>query len=282
MAKSNAPANIAATQDDTLPETAVSKKLAQLQNKLEVAQDAVVPPADIPSSTEEETFRKRYSDLRRYSQSKEVEAAKEVAALKSQISQLSAAQNAPLPKTREEFEAWKSKYPDIVGFIEIIAEERASAAKQELEGELGTVKSQLATTEKEKAYARLLVMVPDLEQIVGSPAYIEWFKNQPHFIQEILDKSDEPTEIAYYVNIYKATLVPTTAKKVDKLAPLATSVKNTGVTPNANSGKYDYTQSQIFKMTPHEYEANEESIIKARNSGRILDDMSKRNSVFDQ
>ena len=73
------------------------------------------------AAAEEETFRKRYSDLRRFQQQKEAEANKEVAALKAQITQLSAAQNAPLPKTREEFESWKAKYPDIVGFIEIIA-----------------------------------------------------------------------------------------------------------------------------------------------------------------
>lgn len=272
---------IAATPDDTLPETAVSKKLAQLQNKLEVAQDAVVPPADIPSSDEEATFKKRYSDLRRFQQQKETEAAKEVAALKSQINQLSAAQNAPLPKTREEFEAWKAKYPDIVGFIEIIAEERASAAKQELEGELGTVKDKLAMTEREKAFANLLVLVPDLEELVKSNSYIDWLANQPHFIQETLNNSEDPHQIAYYINVYKSTLRPVVNKPADKLAPLATSVKNSGTTPSANSGKYDYTQSQIFKMKPHEYEAQETDIIKARNSGRILDDMSKRNSVFD-
>ena len=220
----NAPVNTTATQDESLPETAVSKKLAQLNTKLEAAQDAVVPLSDLPASSEEETFKKRYSDLRRFQQQKETEAAKEVAALKAQISQLSQAQNAPLPKTREEFEAWKAKYPDIVGFIEIIAEERVSAAKQELEGELGTVRDKLAMTEREKAYATLLVMVPDLEELVNTAPYQEWLGNQPHFIQEMLANSEDPHQIAYYINIYKSTLAKPKDTKIDKLAPLAGSV----------------------------------------------------------
>ena len=68
----NAPVNTTATQDESLPETAVSKKLAQLNTKLEAAQDAVVPLSDLPASSEEETFKKRYSDLRRFQQQKDL------------------------------------------------------------------------------------------------------------------------------------------------------------------------------------------------------------------
>lgn len=288
MAKSNAPAKTATQDDNDLPQTAVKPRqkdllLQELQGKLAEYSTPVElePEPEQEPNPEEATFKKRYSDLRRHLQQKETTYSKEIDELKTQISQLNSAQNQPLPKTREEFEAWKAKYPDIVGFIEIIAEERANAAKTELSEELDTVKSKLSETEKQKAYSNLLVMVPDLEEILATATYKKWFNEQPMFIQETLNTSDDPHKIAYYMNIYKKSIVPVApAAKSDKLKALDTSVKNTGVTPSAN-GKWKYTQSQISKMTTEQYVAEEDNIIAARNSGQILDDLSRKNSVFD-
>lgn len=290
MPKSNSPATTAATNEDNdLPMTAVRPRqkdllIQQLQDKLaeQSSIPEVVPQEHTSTDPEEATFKKRYSDLRRYAAQKEEKLAEEVAELKNQINQLNIAQNQPLPKTREEFEAWKAKYPDIVGFIEIIAEERANAAKAQVDEELSTVRDKLSKTEKEKAFATLKTLVPDLDSILGSKPYINWFNGQPHFIQDVLNTSDDPHQISYYLNIYKTTLEPTVMpNKADKLKALNTSVRNTGISPDATSGKWKYTQSQISKMSMQEYEANEVDIIAARNSGKILDDLSKRNTVFD-
>lgn len=285
MSKSQTPAN-AATTDDTLPQTAVKPRakdllLQELQEKLNQQHEMVSQPVNT-SLEEEDTFKKRYSDLRRYSQQKETNLGKEIDDLRSQINQLTAAQNQPLPKTREEFEAWKNKYPDIVSFIEIIAEERANAAKQVLTEELDTVKTKLGQTEKEKAYAKLLVMVPDLEEVVLSAVYKSWFKDQPHFVQEILNTSDDPHQIAYYIGVFRANTAPARPRsKADALTALDTSIRNTGTTPSPNAGKYTFSQSQIAKMTTQEFTAQEEAILEARRTGKILDDVSRKNSVFD-
>ena len=293
MTKSNAPiAQALATQDDELPQTAVKPRakdmlLRQMQDRLEEIENKNDDSAPIttdanPADPEESSFKKRYSDLRRYAQQKENSFNKEITELKSQIGQLNAAQNQPLPKTREEFEAWKAKYPDIVEFIEIIAEERASAAKTQLSEELNNVKTKLSETEKEKAFATLKVMVPDLEGVLSSSAYKKWFEDQPQFVQETLNTSDDPHQIAYYMGIFKQTQLPTVPKsKKEQLETLATSVKSSSISPSGNSGKYAFTQSQIARMPSHEYEAKEAEIIAARNSGKILDDMSKHNTVFD-
>ena len=125
------------------------------------------------------------------------------------------------------------------------------------------------------------ILVPDLETVVASTPYKNWFASQPHFIQEILNTSDDPHQIAYYMNVFKKDVMPATKTKTDTLGALETSVRNTGVTPNYNSGKWKFTQSQISKMSSNEFEAREAEIIEARNSGAILDDMSRRNTVFD-
>jgi hypothetical protein len=289
MATKSAPAQ--ATQQEELPKTAVKPRqkdilLQQMSDKIaELEGNTTSEPTNEPNeveNTEEGSFKKRYGDLRRHMQQKEASFTREIDELKLKISQLDAASRQPMPKTREEFETWKSTYPDIVGFIEIIAEERTEAAKKQLQEELGNVKDKLSETEKEKAFATLKVLVPDLESIIGSAPYKKWFADQPHFIQEILDTSDDPHQIAYYMNVYKATTAPAVIKpKRDKLDALEVGTRGTGATPSVAAEKYKYTQSQIAKMSPAEFEANEADIIAARNAGKIFDDVSRRNTVFD-
>lgn len=287
MAKSNAPAKAAATQDEELPQTAVKPRakdalIQNLQDKLaQFVEPTDVPPENTVASTEEETFKKRYGDLRRHTQQKEEGFKKEVSDLKTKIDQLTALANQPMPKTKEEFEAWKVKYPEIVGFIEIIADEKASQRAKQLQEELSGVKEKLAQTEEDKAKATLKALVPDIETITASADFKEWFQNQPQFIQEELKTSDDPYKVAYYMNIYKLTLAKPAGKKVDQLAALDTSMKGTGPTPSRSNTSWKYSQSQISKMSTEEYEKQEADIIAARNAGLILDDMTRRNSVFD-
>lgn len=289
MTKSNAPVNAAATQEEELPQTAVKPRqkdllLQQMQERLASYEnnEEVNVQSNTPQNEEESTYKKRYGDLRRFQQQKEKEAQTSISELQSQINQLTVAQNQPLPKTREEFEAWKSRYPDIVGFIEIIAEERANAAKTQLSEELDTVRNKLTETEKEKAFATLKLLVPDLEEVLDCTPYKKWFNEQPHFVQDILNTSDDPHQIAYYINVYRTTIAPTNpASKASKLDALNTSVKNSGTTPSNQSGKWKFTQSQISKMSTQEFEDREDEIIAARNTGLILDDVSRKNSVFD-
>lgn len=290
--KSTAPAN-AANADDELPKTAVLPRgkdlvIQSLQDQIMSMQGDNPPPAE-PDNTseatpEEETFKKRYGDLRRHLQQKESGFQKEISDLKAQVTQLNTLANSPMPSTKEEFEAWKAKYPQIASFVEIIADEKASQRAAQLQEELSGVKEKLSKTEEEKAFATLKVLVPDLEATVKSEEYQAWFTAQPAFVQEELNTSTDPHRVAYWIDIYKMSIAPkktATTPKADKLGALDTSVKNSGITPNANSGKWKYTQAQIAKMSTKEYEAQEAEIIAARNSGQILDDLSKRNSVFE-
>jgi len=290
MAKATAPTNMATQQDEELPQTAVKPRakdllIQQMQDRLA----EYVGPEDTKQATtttqEEETFKKRYGDLRRFQQEKEREANGKIKQLQEQIEQLTALANKPMPKTQAEFEAWKAKYPDIATFIEIIADEKAGQRSQQLQDELVGVKQKLTETEKEKAFATLKVLVPDLEEIVGSSEYAVWFADQPVFVQEELNTSDDPHKIAYYLNGYKVIQEkPTPKAKTNKLDALDTKVKNTGATPSNSRTAHKYTTSQIEKMSrsdPTWYEKNEPDIIAARNAGLILDDTSKRNTVFD-
>lgn len=285
MARKTAPAQ-ATTQDDELPKTAVQPRgkdlvIQSLQDRLAQVVEEIPEPELTPQ--EEETFKKRYGDLRRHMQQKESGFKKEVDELRAQVSQLTTLANAPMPSTKEEFEAWKAKYPQIASFIEIIADEKATARASQLQEELAGVKEKLVVTERDKAWATLLSLVPDIETVVKSDEYRSWLGEQPMFVQEELNTSEDPHRVAYWIGVYRtATKKPVSANKDNKLAALDTSVRNTGITPGPQSGKWKYTQQQIAKMSTEEYEKQENEIIAARNAGQILDDMSKRNSVFEQ
>lgn len=292
--KSTAPAKATTQDDEDLPKTAVQtrgkdKVIQTLQEQLAGYMEPAEPGADqqdtptAEPTTEEETFKKRYGDLRRHLQQKEVGFTKETDELRKQVDQLTKLANQPMPQSQEEFEAWKAKYPQIASFIEIIADEKASQRAAQLQEELGGVKQKLVETEKEKAFATLKVLVPDIEETVKSSEYKDWFQKQPIFVQEELNTSEDPHRIAYWMDVYRLSIAKPTAAKIkeDKLAVLDTSAKNTGVTPGVNSGKYKFTSSQIAKMTTAEYEKVEDELIAARNAGQIYDDMSKRNTVFE-
>lgn len=292
--KSNAPANAATQDDEELPLTAVKLRgkdavIQSLQDKLagymdEEPVENAPEPEPLPATSEEETFKKRYGDLRRHLAKKENEYKKEVSDLHAKVTQLTAIANQPMPQSKEEFEAWKAKYPQIASFIEIIADEKAGQRAAQLQEELAGVKEKLVETEKDKAKATLMALVPNIEDILKSKEYADWYAVQPIFVQEELNTSEDPHRIAYWMNVFGMSIskqATAAVKKTDKTAALETSVKHSGTTPNANSGKWKFTQSQIAKMTPAEYEKREQEIIEARNAGHILDDLSKRNTVFE-
>lgn len=290
--------NSNAEENDELPKTAVRPRgkdalIQKMQEQLATYGETVEDKKSTTTNSqpennepltpaEEETFKKRYGDLRRYSQQKEAGYSKEINDLKTQLQQLTAAQNQPMPKTKEEFEAWKARFPDIVPFIEMIAEERATKAKQQLEEELTSVKEKLSQTEQDKAFATLKVLVPDLETVITSKIYKDWFSAQPLFVQEEIDGSDDPYRVAYYFKVFKASLnKPKTDKKDENLDVLNTATGHTGIIPSPTVSKYKFTVSQIKKMSPQEYEANEAHITQANKEGAILDDSNRKPTVFD-
>lgn len=285
MAKKSAPAQ-ATTQDEELPQTAVKPRgkdlvIQSLQERLaQVGEEEPSEPQET-TSAEEETFKKRYGDLRRHLQQKETGFNQRVTELEAQINQLTKLSNAPMPSTKEEFEAWKTKYPQIASFIEIIADEKANARASQLNEELSGVKEKLVKTEQERAWATLLSLVPDVEELVKSDPYRKWLDDQPAFVQEELNTSEDPHRVAYWIGVYRAATNKPAPAKTNKLAALDTSMKNSGVTPGPQSGKWKFTTSQISKMSPQDFEKMEDEIVAARNAGQILDDMKRHQTVFE-
>lgn len=279
-------------EDKDLPQTAVKEKktvqtIRDLQSQLAEYTDPedVTPPtpANQPEPTgEDASWKKRYADLRRHEQKKDEKYQGEIKTLQEQVSQLTQASNQPMPKTKEEFLQWKEKYPDIAAFIEIIADEKAAARESKINKKLETVTTELQETKKDKSKAKLQALIPDLDidTITENKEFLVWYTKQPKFVQDIIESSDDPEEVAYYLNLFKVsanTNAPKTPNsKPNKLGALDVTVKNSGSAPDRASRSYKYTTSQIQAMKPHEYAKHEKDIDEAERQGLIYDDMARK------
>jgi flagellar capping protein FliD len=76
-------------------------------------------------SAEEKSFKKRYGDIRKLLQTKEKDWDAKFEKLQGQLDKATK-NELVLPKSKEEIEAWSSKYPDVAGIVEAIAENKAA------------------------------------------------------------------------------------------------------------------------------------------------------------
>lgn len=283
MTKNTAPQS--PTADDELPPTAVKEResiriLREQQNTLAgYAEDESDPPS--PGQSQGDVWEKRYGDLRRHAQRKEQDFTKKIKDMEAQVTQLQQAVNRPMPKNKEELEAWKSQYPEIAAIIETLVDERAAIRTKQLESQLGGLSEELDETKKERAYAQLKALVPDIEELLKTPEWQAWFSGFPDSIQQQINSSDDPYEVAKMVNKFKTATTsqqPTKAKsKSEGVSVLDTAVRNTGsagTNPRANS--YKFTVNQIKAMSPQEYEKLEPQIDEARAQGLIMDDSQRK------
>ena len=87
------------------------------------SEEEATPKEERPVNAEEKVFKKRYDDLKRHYDSTVNKHKDDVEKLKRQLEDN--ADKINLPKTKEEVDAWKQKYPDVYDIIETIAYTKA-------------------------------------------------------------------------------------------------------------------------------------------------------------
>ena len=113
------------------------------------------PEEEEPTSAEEKTFKKRYSDLRRHQQKQAEEFKAELDAMKRQLEQATK-NEMKLPKSDEDIEQWAADYPDVAAIVETIAMKKAREQSTALEERLKVIDEMQISATKEKAEAELM------------------------------------------------------------------------------------------------------------------------------
>jgi len=254
------------------------EELEQLmkEQKGEVEQEATAEPEEAePTSAEEKTFKKRYSDLRRHQQQQSEELKKEIEALKSQLSK-AAQKEMKLPKSDEDIEQWAADYPDVAAIVETIAMKKAKEQSTALEERMKAIDELQTNATKEKAEVELMRIHPDFGEIRDSDEFHEWADEQPKWVQDALyDNDNDARSAARAIDLYKADMgIGKEKPKSNKDAAKSVSTKNSRSKPQENEATTYLKESQVQKMSAEEYEKNSDEIMEAIRSGKFIYDVS--------
>jgi len=229
-----------------------------------------------PTSAEEKTFKKRYSDLRRHQQKQAEEFKTELAALKSQL-ESATKKEMKLPKSDEDIEQWASDYPDVAAIVETIAMKKAREQSSALEERLKVIDEMQNSVTKEKAEATLMQMHPDFDEIRDSDDFHEWAEEQPKWVQDALYENDsDARSAARAIDLYKTDkgISKATKSKNDKGAAEAVTTKSKKSKPQSDEASTYLRESQVERMSAQEYEKNADEIMDAIRSGKFIYDVS--------
>jgi len=246
------------------------------QLKKEHAGEEVEAEEAEPTSAEEKTFKKRYSDLRRHQQKQAEEFKAELAAMKSQLEKATK-KEMKLPKSDEDIEQWAADYPDVAAIVETIAMKKAAEQSTALEERMKAIDEMQTSATKEKAEAALMQMHPDFDEIRDSDEFHNWAEEQPKWVQDALyDNDNDARSAARAIDLYKADMGIAEAKKSKSGKDAAKSVtaKNTRNKPQEDESSTYLRESQVEKMSAHEYEKHADEIMEAIRSGKFIYDLS--------
>ena len=249
-------------------------ELLKAQQGESVEEESKVEEEQEPTSAEEKTFKKRYSDLRRHQQKQADELKAKITDLERQLSE-AARKEMKLPKSEEEIEAWTKEYPDVAGIVETIATKKAQEQSVALEARIKAIDEMHVSASKEKAEVELLKLHPDFSDIRESDSFHEWAEQQPKWVQDALyDNETDARSAARAIDLYKADIKMSAPKSKDKDAAKSVSVKNARSKPQEDATASYMKESDVQKMSSKEYEKRSDEIMEAIRSGKFIYDVS--------
>lgn len=228
-----------------------------------------------PATPAEETWQKRYSDLRKHQQKREDEIKAENDELRRQLAEATR-QEIKFPKTEAEIAEWANKYPDVAKIVDTYAMKRAKEMSAQLEARLNEINERDHATTRRQAYNQLLEAHPDFEEIAASQEFQEWIDAQPKYIYDALYVNDTDAKAAIRaVDLYKADTKPTKKKdtKVDAKDAARTIRTPSGGAPNSNDAGA-WSESRMNKLSDRELEKHMDEIDEAIRAGKFIYDLS--------
>jgi len=230
---------------------------------------------DVPLSKEDESFKKRYGDIRRHMATKEKEWQSRIEALEVQLDKATK-NELVLPKSDAEIGEWTKKYPDVAAIVETIADKKASEKAKELDDRVKQIEEMRYTATRDKAEAELMALHPDFAEIRESDEFHDWAEAQPKWVQDALyENADDAKSTARVIDLYKSDKGITGKKSSSKDKSAATEINTRSkTTPVTDETKGQWRESQVDKMSDREYEKNAESIMESIRAGKFIYDIS--------
>lgn len=270
--------------DDSLYRGKYREEVYQDEDEVATAEDPseeeATPEANDTSFAEpkegsETDYKKRYDDLKRHYDTKldEWKQEREELAQTRKAGEDSGLKASELPKTPEELEAFKAKYPDVYAIVETVSSMQAQNKLESLKGEIETLKGREQELEVQSAYKELLSAHSDFQELKTDEKFLMWLDQQPASIADGIYKNNKDAKWAIrVVDLYKADMgVDKKTRKSKDADPAAVVAKTSAkdVVGEASGEKKIWKASEIGKLKPWEFEKIEKEIDAARAEGRI-------------
>lgn len=212
-------------------------------------------------SREEETWKKRYSDLRSHSQKRED-------ALKLELEQIKREKAmADLP-TQEEAEKWALENPQAASIIRAITNKQVENTAPRHE-DVSAIRQEL---EKSKQEARIRKVHPDFEEVtdLSNTKFHDWIAEQTQSVQDLI-YSGNADDVIWAVGLFKKEDKQTVSPDKDA----AKVVNSKGVSTSLDAGgKKRFSESQVQSMSLSDYAKNEDAIHASMQNGTFSYDLS--------
>jgi len=220
-------------------------------------------------------YKKRYDDLKSHYDRKQNENKQKVEELeaKARLAEKDKAMASYTPpKSDEDLEQFKKKYPDVYDVVETISQKQASRQVESLQEEVKTLRKREEDLVVQNAYRELVNAHPDFIELKDSQEFIDWLNTQPASISDGVTKNSKDSKWAIrVVDLYKADngLSKSKPSSITSAAQSVTKTKAKSVNISGDTNKKIWKQSEIQKMSSRTYEKFENEIDIAFREGRV-------------
>jgi hypothetical protein len=215
---------------------------------------------------QEHDFKKRYDDLKSHYDKKLNEWKDKEKTLEEKIN--TSSQYTP-PKSEEELEEFKERYPDVYEVVESIAHMQSNAKVKDVEEKIKELKDKEKVLNKTNAFKQLTTFHPDFDTLKDNTNFRKWLNEQPENISDGIYKNNTDAKwAARIVDLYKADHnLQNKQKTRPNAAEAVTKTKRGSIA--TDDGKRIWSVSEIAKLKPQQFVQYEKEIDQARREGRI-------------
>ena len=236
--------------------------------------------AEKKAKEEDHDYKKRYDDLKKHYDTKlnefkgeREQLASELDAVKKRVYEMP--RGTTPPKTMEELEEFKERYPDVFEVVETVSNMQTESQVAKLREEIQSVKEREKNLEKEKAAEELLRLHPDFDSLRSDEKFLSWLNEQPEQLSNGIYKDNTDAKWAgKIISLYKSemgisTKKPTKLKQTSDPAASITRQQPKDVATKEGANKKVWKGSDIARLKPWEFEKGEAEIDLARQEVRI-------------
>lgn len=224
-----------------------------------------------PTSAEERTYKKRYSDLRRNSTQTIQEYKDKIEKLNAQLEQ----QGVTIDK--DNMDKWIADNPDVAAYIESVADRKAQEKFEGANERLLKLDEEQKDFQRQRAEASIRKAHPDFDSLRDDDKFHSWADDQPKWVKDALyENEDDPMSVVRVIDLYKMDNGLTAKAKKESKKAAAMDVAGRGSSPKneIEDTKPTFSESQIKKNSDAWFEKNWDAIQEAMSEGRFIYDLS--------